>query len=224
MKNTLLTLLSLASLVGVARSQEGHLLLQPQAPLAPGELTLENSSFTYFEPQPPEIPRELELQSIITVLVDYRTRILSEGDIEHRKTANLNARLIDWITFKNGNLKPSPQSDGDPAVNGALRSQFRAESDMEARDSITFRMAVRIVDIRPNGNLVLEGHQDIENNEERWQLSLTGEVPREAIEPDRTVRSDSIASLRIVKREMGHVRDGYNRGWFQRAYDKFKPF
>jgi flagellar L-ring protein precursor FlgH len=208
----------------VACGQDGHLLLQPQQPVAPGELTLENSSFTFVEPRPVQVPRELELQSIITVLVDYRTRILSEGDMEQRQTSNLNARLLDWVLFKNGNLKPSPQSDGDPAVNGTLRSQFRAESDMEARDTMTFRMAVRIVDIRPNGNLVLEGHQEIENNEERWRLSLTGEVPREAIQPDRTVRSDYIANLKVVKREVGQVRDGYRRGWFTRAYDKLKPF
>jgi flagellar L-ring protein precursor FlgH len=207
-----------------AQAQDGNLLLQPQSPAVSGDLTLENSSFTYFQHRPVQLPRELEANSIITVLVDYRTRIESEGDVENRKTANLRAVLADWVLLKNGNLKPSPQSDGDPAINAALRSQFRAEADLESRDAMMFRMAVRIVEIRPNGNLVLEGHQDIENNEERWQLSLTGIVPREAIEPDRTVRSDRIASLHVVKREMGHVRDGYNRGWLQRAYDKLKPF
>lgn len=224
MKHILSTTTLLTFLVATARGQDGHLLLQPPQPPAPGELTLQNSSFTYVRPRPAQGPRELELNSIVTVLVDYRTRILSEGDIENRKTANLNAVLANWILFKNGNLKPSPQSDGSPAVTGSLRSQYRAEGDLESRDSITFRLAVRIVDIRPNGNLVLEGHQEIDNNAERWQLSLTGEVPREAIQPDRTVRSDFIANLRIVKREMGQVRDSYNRGWFQRAYDRFKPF
>jgi flagellar L-ring protein precursor FlgH len=219
-----LFVLSLVSFAVPAAAQDGNLLLQPPTPPAPGELTLRNSSFTYIEPAPVPLPQELEINSIITVLVDYRTRMQSEGDIEQRKTANLRAILSDWILFEGGDLKPSPQSDGDPAVIGSLRSQFRAEGDMEARDALTFRMAVQIVDIRPNGNLVIEGHQTIQNNEEVWQLSLTGEVPRESVQADWTVRSDSVVGLHIVKREMGQVRDGYNRGWFQRAYDRFKPF
>lgn len=224
MKHSLLLSVLAMLVASGARGQDGNLLLQPAGPPQPGELTLENSSFTYVRPKPMPLPQELEKHSIITVLVDHRTRFQSEGDIENRLTANLRGILSDWPILKGGDLKPSPQSDGDPAVNGSLRSQYRAEADMQARDSITFRIAARIVDIRPNGNLVIEGHQTIENNEEVWQLSLTGVVPREAVQPDRTVRSESIVDLSIVKRERGHVRDGYKRGWLQRAYDKYKPF
>ena len=85
-------------------------------------------------------------------------------------------------------------------------------------------MAAKIVDIRPNGNLVIEGHQEIRNNEERWRISLTGVVRREAIQADRTVSSDSIAELKIDKEELGQVRDGYARGWLGRWYDRYKPF
>jgi flagellar L-ring protein FlgH len=219
-------LVSLALSVGArtTAAQDGNLLLQPPTPPAPGELTLRNSSFTYIEPSPTPLPKELQVNSIITVLVDHRTRIQSEGDVEQRKTANLRAVLSDWILLEGGDLKPSPQSSGEPAINGNLRSQLRAEADLEARDSLTFRMAVQIVDIRPNGNLVIEGHQTIQNNEEVWQLSLTGEVPREAVQADWTVRSDSVVGLRIIKRESGQVRDGYNRGWLLKVYDRFKPF
>ena len=170
------------------------------------------------------MPRQLQEQDIITVLVDFNSRFLSEGDAENRKTANLIAVLADWVQLDSGSLKPAVQADGDPTITGTLNSQYRAESDVELRDSLTFRMAAKIVDIRPNGNLVIEGHQEIRNNEERWRISITGVVRREAIQADRTVRSDSIAELRIDKEEMGQVRDGYARGWFTQWYDKYKPF
>ena len=111
-----------------------------------------------------------------------------------------------------------------PTINGNLNSQFRAQSDVELNDSLTFRIAAEIVDIRPNGNLVIEGHLTIQNNEERWKISLTGEVRREAIQADRTVSSDSIIHLNIKKGEVGQVRDGYARGWLSRFYDQYKPF
>jgi flagellar L-ring protein precursor FlgH len=211
-----------ALVAGLAQAQDASLFLNPAHPSQ--GLTLQNSSFIHLDLPPEARPRELQEQDIITVMVDFRSRFLSEGDAESRKTASIAAILTDWIRLDGGALKPAPQVDGDPSITGSLNSQFRAESDVELRDSLTFRMAAKIVDIRPNGNLVIEGHQEIRNNEERWRISLTGVVRREAIQADRTVSSDSIAELNIDKEEMGQVRDGYARGWLGRWYDRYKPF
>ena len=213
---------------GQVVAQDGSLLnvppaLQQQHPQN-GRLTLENSSFIYQKIPPEAEMRELKINDIITVLVDYRASMLSEGDAESRKTNNLNAFLDNWVKFDGKNLTPDPQPNGPLAVSGNLQSQFRVESDMELRDQLTFRIAAHIVDIQPNGNLVIEAHRTIRINEEVWQQSLTGIVRRTAIGPDRTVRSDEVADLRIEKREMGFIRDSYARGWLQRWYDQWKAF
>jgi flagellar L-ring protein precursor FlgH len=187
-------------------------------------LTVENSSFFYRELPPDSRPRNLGVNDIVIVKVDYRTRFLSEGDAESRKTATLVATLADWIALKNGSLKPAAQADGDPKINGSVRSQYRAESDIETRDSLIFRIAATIVDIRPNGNLVLDANQKITVNEEVFRIALTGIVSRESIQPDRTVSSDSMIELDIVKKEGGQVHDGYARGWLKQLYDKYHFF
>jgi len=204
-------------------AQDGSLVSAPPAP-QPGQLTLENASFMYRRLPPEADNRELQKYDIITVLVDYRATMLSEEDAQNRKTNSLNAVLGDWLRFDGKDLFPAPQSRGDPRVSGSLSSQYRAESEMELRDSLTFKIAAYIVDILPNGNLVIEARREIRINEEVWQQSLTGVVRRQSIGPDRTVRSDEVAELRIDKREMGFVKDGYARGWFTRWYDKWKPF
>ncbi|MBN1854943.1 MAG: flagellar basal body L-ring protein FlgH [Pirellulales bacterium] len=214
---------AMPSTMPVALAQDGGLLHRIPAQTEAAPLTLENSSFLYNRPLPLG-GVELKRHTIITVLVDISTQMISEGDYENRKTAKLSAVLSDWIKFDGKSIQAAPQTNGDPKVSGSLNSQFKTEADMEARDSMTFRIAAKIIDIRPNGNLVIEAHRTITNNEEVWQQSLTGVVDRKAIRADRTVKSDDIAELRIDKREIGHVRDGYNRGWFQYMYDKYKPF
>jgi len=222
-KTLLLTaVLSTCGLSTNTSAQDGSLFLRPVN--GPQGLTLQNSSFIYRELPPEARPRELQANDIITVVVDFRSRFLSEGDAESRKTASLTAILSDWLKIDGGALKPAPQSDGDPTVSGSINSQYRAEADVELRDSLSFKMAAKIVDIRPNGNLVIEGHQTIRNNEERWRISLTGVVRREAIQADRTVSSDSIYDFDVDKEELGQVRDGYARGWLAKWYDRFKPF
>ncbi|NOY43026.1 MAG: flagellar basal body L-ring protein FlgH [Planctomycetes bacterium] len=208
--------------VGTTSAQDGSLFLQPLQ--SKEGMTLANSSFIYRQLPPEARPRELQLHDIITVLVDFRSNFLSEADAENRKTATLQAVLADWLQIEGGSLKPAVQADGDPKVTGTLNSQTRVQSNVELNDSLTFRIAAEIVDIRPNGNLVIEGHLTIRNNEERWRISLTGEVRREAIQADRTVSSDSVLGLDIDKNELGQVRDGYARGWLGRFYDRYKPF
>jgi flagellar L-ring protein FlgH len=208
---------------GRAQAQDSSLLAAP-VPAPQGQLTLENSSFIYRRLPPEAEQRELQLYDIITVLVDYRATMMSEGDAESRRNTNLNAVLSDWLKFDGKDIFPALQSNGDPRIAGALQSQYRTNSELELRDSLTFKIAAYVVDILPNGNLVIEARREIRINEEVWQQSLTGVVRRQSIGPDRTVRSDEVAELRIDKREMGFVKDGYSRGWFSRWYDKWKPF
>jgi flagellar L-ring protein FlgH len=209
-------------LPAVVQAQDASLLSAPPPQSHP--TTLENSSFIFRRMPPEAEQRELKINDIITVLVDYRASMMSEGDAENRTTSNLNASLVDWLGFDGKNIFPAPLEDGALAVNGRLTSQYRAESDMELLDAMTFRIAAQVVDIRPNGNLVIEARREIRNNEEVWQQSLTGVVRRQSIGPDRTVRSDEIAELSIDKREKGFINDSYTRGWFTRWYGTWKPF
>ena len=101
---------------------------------------------------------------------------------------------------------------------------MRSEATLETRDSMKFRIACHVVDIRPNGNLVIEGRHTIQNNEEQWDCAVTGEVRPEDIKPDNSVQSENVADLRISKQERGHVRDGYRRGWVLEWLDRYQPF
>jgi flagellar basal body L-ring protein FlgH len=122
--------LAVACWNGATVAQDGSLLNVPPAlqnqPQQSG-LTLENSSFIYQKMPPEREFKELRVNDIITVLVDYRTSMLSEGDAENRKTNNLNAFLNNWVKFDGKNLTPDPQPNGPLAVSGNLQSQFRVE-------------------------------------------------------------------------------------------------
>ncbi len=185
-------------------------------------LTLERASWLY---EPPQEPRPIRLHDIITVLVDEKSVVISEGEIDRRKKASLNAVLSDWMLLRNMTLFPDPQSAGEPRVKGEVDKKYRADSQLETRDSMIFRVAVAVVDIRPNGNLVVEGTRYIQNNDETWEYSLSGEIrPEDLNKQTNTVRSEAVADLRIVKRESGNVRDGYKRGWVQSFLDKVQLF
>jgi flagellar L-ring protein precursor FlgH len=200
------------------------LLVPPLAPKQNVGLRLDNSSFMYRKLPPESEQRELQLNDIITVLVDYKSALQSDGDANSKKTASFNAVLSDWLKFDGKNILPAPQNNGDPKVSGAVTSQFKTQADVKQKDALTFKIATSVVDIRPNGNLVIEGRSEVQNDDEVWEQSLTGVLRRQSIGPDRTVRSDDIAERRIRIRKKGFVHDGTNRGWLVKWYDEVKPF
>ena len=218
----LVAVFSWSRLAGSAAAQDSSLLIRDMTSSNQPMLTLESSSVFYQKPEPPP---NLGLHDTLTVIVNISTVMQSEGDIESRKKVKLTSVLSDWIRLdlRTPSLFPDPQERGDPKVAGQYDSQFRAESDMESRDNMTFTMAAEVVDIRPNGNLVIEGRQTVYHNSEQWTLYLAGEVHRRDIDSTNTVTSDKIINLDIRKSERGQVRDGYRRGWFQRFFDRFQP-
>ncbi len=185
-------------------------------------LTLRDTSWTY--QQAPE-RRPLALNDIVTVVVDEQSVVTSEAEMDRKKKAHGDLILSDWVILSGlARVFPDPQSLGDPHIRGEVDNKYRSESELETRDSMKFRVACRIVDTRPNGNLILEGRRSIRNNNETWDYSLIGEIRPSDILPNNTVLSENVAELRIHKREAGHVRDGYRRGWLLRTLDTFQPF
>jgi flagellar L-ring protein precursor FlgH len=185
-------------------------------------MTLERFSWTY---QAPPEPKQLKLNDLATVMVDEKSQVISEGEMDRRKKANGTMALKDWIKLEGlESIKPDLQAAGEPTISGELDGKFRAEAEMETRDSMRFRIACRVVDIRPNGTLVLEGRREIRNNSDVWSMSLGGTVRPEDILPNNTILSENVAELRIEKHERGHVYDGYRRGWLQKVFDDYQPF
>ncbi len=184
-------------------------------------MTLSEVSWTYRAPTP---PRVLKLHDIVVVVVDEKTQVISEGELDRRKTANAAWTLKDWVLLKGLSLIPDPQSRGDPKISGTVEQRFRAEGDFQSRGAMKFRIACEVVDIRPNGTLVVEGRRWLRNNDEIWEISLLGVVRPEDVLPNNTILSEHVANLRVYKREIGHVRDGFRRGWLTRIFDEYQPF
>ncbi|HAN97731.1 MAG TPA: hypothetical protein DCQ98_10010 [Planctomycetaceae bacterium] len=174
----------------------------------------------------PVVPRPIGRHDIFTVRIEELSRFSSEGESQRRRTMNLLAVMQDW-TRLNGLTKAerTQQNTGlDPRIQGQFQDQIRAQSDLETAERLTLNLAVEVVDIRPNGNLVLEGQKEIEINEEQWIVRLTGTCRQEDIGQDRVVLSENIADLQIERKLAGQVHDGWRRGWLIRAMDKVSPF
>lgn len=185
-------------------------------------LTLNDCSWTV---QPTEEPRTIKLHDLVTVRVDEKSAVISDGQMDRKKIAHGDLVLKNWIKLYHGfNIGSDKFNNGTPHIRGELDNKMQSQGNLETRDSLKFVIACNVVDIRPNGNLVLEGRRTIKNNEDTWEYSLSGEVRPDSIKMNNEILSSDVADMRIVKRESGHVRDSYRRGWMLEWLDKWQPF
>jgi flagellar L-ring protein FlgH len=187
-----------------------------------GGPTVDNASWITV-PVPP--PKEIRVHDIVTIRVDLTARTTQEGEMQRRKTSNYNALLSSWVLLEGlTQIKPAPQTNGDQNIAGQLNNQYRATGEYETSESLKFEIAANVAAILPNGNLVLEAHRKVKNNDELWLHSLSGVCHKDAVGPGNVILSKDIASLEVTKEEMGHIRDSYERGWLQKWWDRMKAF
>lgn len=188
----------------------------------PIPLTVDRGSL-YFS-RTPEV-RALKKHDIIHIRIDELARFSSDGSSERRKNLSLDAILNDWVRL-NGlrKLEKDQQSSGDPQIKGSVSETIRNEASAESTQRLTENIATKIVDIRPNGNLVLLGHKKITSNNEVWLMEISGVCRQQDIDRGNNIESKKITELSIVKRTKGSVRDGVRRGWLKKLYDRVSPF
>jgi flagellar L-ring protein FlgH len=175
--------------------------------------------------QPPIPARNLRIHDIVAIRVDETATTNAQGNAQSRKTTLYDARLNDWLELVGWDtVKPAKQPDGDPRAQGQQNEVYRGSSSLQTREQVTFNIAAEIADIRPNGTLVLSAKKTIEDNDNTWLVSLSGVCRPQDVGPDNVILSRNIFDLAVRKQELGHVRDGYSRGWFTRWLARFKPF
>lgn len=208
---------------GSASAQYSSLTRRPApSPKGPRPATVLVSSWTAVET--PKSKR-MAKHDIVTVLVSEISETQTQAEFNRETDGKLDAELQDWIRFKSGSLYDHSRiASLKPSLKGTLKSKLDKEAEMTRKDRMRDRIAATIVDVRPNGVLVLEASKRFSHNEEQVELTLTGEVRQDDVMPNNTVMSEDIANLRIVKTTRGAAHGATKRGWLLWLIDMADPF
>lgn len=172
-------------------------------------------------------PREFMKNDLVTIIV--RESFESEMDAEKttEKTSDLSGGITQFprLTLKDLLDLQIPQGTAGPAlVELGFEREYEGEGEYERTESMTGRVRARIIDIKPNGMLVLEARRTIINDGEQSVLVATGNCMPEDITADNSVLSTQLENLFIDKQHSGDLRESGEKGWITRLFDAIFDF
>jgi len=167
--------------------------------------------------------RGVGVGDILTVVVQETSTANKNNATTTERQSSLSAAITSFLyspgasglLTKGGQLPAMAyNSDHKHAGTGAINDS----------ESIVAQVAVQIVDVLPNGNLVIEGKRETSFSGEHQTIILRGVVRAYDVASNNTVLSYNVADATIQIIGKGTVTDSTNKGWFTRTWDKINPF
>jgi flagellar L-ring protein precursor FlgH len=168
-----------------------------------------------------ETPRlqTFKVGDIITVTLNETAETNARSTDNRQYTAQL-AQFV-CINSK-GNLENVALNS--PEIDGELQSRLQSTGQVTESESMKYRVGAAVIEVLPDGVLVLEAHKSWVDNKDLWEYTLAGKVDPKRVSPDGSVLSKNVADLRIAKVLHGKPTDSTKRAWFIRLNDWIGPF
>jgi flagellar L-ring protein precursor FlgH len=204
--------------------RNGGSLLQASMATDSDPASADISSVSLFS-VPPEEPRTLKKHDLVTIVINEQSTATSSGNTTLQKNADIDAKLDQFIELHAGELRGlTPGGAVVPEIKSELERDFTGAGTYDRSDTTITRLTAEIVDVKPNGNLVVQAEKTIKVDEELQHYLLTGICRAEDISTDNSILSTQLSDLTLVEDHKGAIADTQNRGWVPRLLDIVNPF
>jgi len=159
---------------------------------------------------------------LLTVLISEETDVDQRDDRALSKSAG-SGGAFELSGAATGSLGSQA---GDAALDftNTTNRNFDGSSSFRSARQITDRITLTVVDVMPNGNLVLQGMREIDVGRDHRNLLVSGIVRPVDINVDNTVHSRFVSELRVSYDGKGPETRFTNQGWLSRTANVLWPF
>jgi flagellar L-ring protein precursor FlgH len=176
-----------------------------------------NGSRAFFKDQ-----RAHQVGDLLTVTVNINDTAQFANETQRSRKNTTDANVTNFFgknTFPMGNVTmPGSLLNADSAASSD------GKGTINRTDALTTNVAAVVTQILPNGNMVVEGKQEIRVNFEMRELIVAGIVRPEDIQSDNTIDSTKIAEARIAYGGKGQIMDVQQERYGQQLTDILLPF
>ncbi len=154
---------------------------------------------------------------IITVVLEERTTASKAS------SSNANRSGETTIGIPIATKLPGAALEG-AALSASSDSTFEGGGRSASNNVFTGNVAVTVIDLYPNGNLLVSGEKQVTINQGTEYIRFSGVVNPQNITTANTVSSTRVADARIEYKGRGYLSEAQTMGWLQRFFLSASPF
>jgi flagellar L-ring protein precursor FlgH len=157
---------------------------------------------------------------------DILTIVVSEISSANKNNETSTEKNSSWTAAVSSFLFPGflQYKGSTPAVQYNSDLKHDGKGAINNSEQIVAQVTVKVMDVLPNHNLVVEGKRETSFAGEHQSIFLHGIVRPEDISPTNTISSCDVAEATIQIVGKGAVTDSTKKGWFTRILDKVNPY
>jgi flagellar L-ring protein FlgH len=177
-----------------------------------------NGSRAFFNDQRAHI-----VGDILTVKVNINDTAQFQDQTQLSRTSTEDTEITNFIganTFKGAANAVLPGS----VLTASGNSQMNGQGTINRNDQLVTNVAAVVTQLLPNGNMVIEGKQEVRLNNEIRELIVAGVVRPEDIQSDNTIELPKIAEARLAYGGRGTLTNIQTERWGQQVVDIALPF
>ncbi len=169
--------------------------------------------------------RATKIGDILTVTINITDSAALDNSTSRSRTAKEGAAANALLGYEASLNKILPEAiDPTALIDADSSSNSTGTGKVERREAITTTVAAVITQILPNGNLVIQGKQEVRLNFEMREVLVSGVVRPEDISNQNTIQHTQIAEARISYGGRGQITDVQQPRLGQQLYDILFPF
>ena len=148
------------------------------------------------------------------------------AQLNKRRNTRIGYGLEDFIVILNG-LRLRDDStirDERPAIDIVATGTEQKQFQFNRNDILRYELQADVVEVKPNGNLVLEASGEVSVNNEVYTYKMTGICSPKDIDPrNRTIDSTFVQAKKLDLKVVGAARDALKRGYITAFLEWFQP-
>jgi flagellar L-ring protein precursor FlgH len=168
--------------------------------------------------------RAARIGDILTVKVKIDDKAEIDNSTSRSRSNAESMGVPNLFGLENKLAELTPPLDASKLVNAGSTASSSGQGSVDREEDIETNVAAVVTQVLPNGNMVIEGRQEIRVNFEIRELIVAGIVRPEDIQSDNIIDSNKIAEARIAYGGRGQITDVQQPRYGQQVMDIVLPF
>lgn len=160
--------------------------------------------------------RARALGDIVTILIVENVTASQKSTSTVNRTSTV-ASSISALPFN------SAEGLGKLGIDGKTANDFSGKGGTESANTFSGSITATVIDVMPNGHLVVAGEKQIGVNQNVDVLRFSGTVDPRVMQPGSIVSSTQVANVRVESRGRGAQGEAQTAGWLSRFFLSFHP-